>query len=52
MPSLVQRRSSGGNPAREIFKAGSSQRKRPLLETMVVEKFQNSLDQKIECRAS
>ena len=44
-PSLGQGRSSGGNAASEIFEAGGSQRKRSLLETLVREICQNSLDQ-------
>ena len=45
-PSLGQGRSSGGNAASEIFEAGASQRKRSLLETLVREICQNSLDQR------
>ena len=45
-PSLGQGRSSGGNAASEIFEAGGSQRKRSLLETLVREICQNSLDQR------
>jgi len=45
-PALGQGRSSGGSTAAELFEAGSSQRKRPLLETMVRELCQNSCDRR------
>lgn len=45
-PALGQGRSSGGSTAAELFEAGSSQRKRPLLETLVRETCQNSCDRR------
>lgn len=46
-PALGQGRSSGGSTASELFEGGSGQRRRPLLETLVREICQNSLDRRI-----
>ena len=46
-PAIGQRRSSGGSTAAELFESGSSQRRRPHLETLVREICQNSIDQRI-----
>ena len=46
-PAIGQGRSSGGSTAAELFESGSSQRKRPLIETLVREICQNSIDQRI-----
>jgi hypothetical protein len=46
-PSLGQGRSSGGSAAAELFEGGSSQRRRPLLETLVREVCQNSCDRRL-----
>ena len=45
-PALGQGRSSGGSTAAELFEAGSNQRRRPLLETLVREICQNSCDRR------
>ena len=45
-PALGQGRASGGSTAAELFEAGSSQKRRPLLETLVREICQNSCDQR------
>lgn len=45
-PALGQGRSSGGNAAAELFESGNSQRRRPLLETLVREICQNSCDRR------
>ena len=45
-PALGQGRSSGGSAAAELFESGNSQRKRPLLETLVREICQNSCDRR------
>lgn len=47
-PALGQGRSSGGSAAAELFESGNSQRKRPLLETLVREICQNSCDRRTE----
>jgi hypothetical protein len=46
-PSLGQGRASGGSAAAELFEAGTAQRKRPLLETLVREVCQNSCDRRL-----
>ena len=46
-PAIGQGRSSGGSTAAELFETGSSQRRRPLIETLVREICQNSIDQRI-----
>jgi len=46
-PSLGQGRSSGGSTASELFEGGGGQRRRPLLETLVREICQNSLDRRL-----
>lgn len=46
-PALGQGRSSGGSTASELFEAGGSQRRRPLLETLVREICQNSCDRRL-----
>ena len=45
-PSLGQGRASGGSAAAELFEGGASQRKRPMLETLVREVCQNSCDRR------
>ena len=45
-PALGQSRASGGSTAAELFESGSSQKRRPLLETLVREICQNSCDQR------
>lgn len=46
-PALGQGRSSGGSTASELFEGGGSQRRRPLLETLVREICQNSCDRRL-----
>jgi len=46
-PALGQGRFNGGNASAELFEAGSSQRHRPLLETLVREICPNSCDRRI-----
>ena len=46
-PALGQGRSSGGSASAELFESGSSQRRRPHLETLVREICQNSIDQRV-----
>ena len=46
-PAIGQGRSSGGSTAAELFESGSSQRRRPHIETLVREICQNSIDQRI-----
>ena len=45
-PALGQGRASGGSTAAELFETGSTQKRRPLLETLVREICQNSCDQR------
>ena len=45
-PALGQGRASGGSTAAELFDTGSTQKRRPLLETLVREICQNSCDQR------
>ena len=47
-PALGQGRSSGGSTAAELFESGNSQKRRPLLETLVREICQNSCDQRTD----
>ena len=46
-PAIGQGRSSGGSTAAELFESGSSQRRRPHIETLVREICQNSIDQRV-----
>ena len=45
-PAVGQGRSSGGSTSAELFESGGAQRRRPLLETLVREICQNSVDRR------